>query len=95
MLAKKDLKNLANLAKLELRPEEINLYEKQLEEVLGYVAKINKLDLEKTEASLSGVEERNLVALRSDEVGVSDSSLIKQALHNKDNYVETPQVFER
>lgn len=94
MLSKKEVKNLANLAKLELSEEEITLYQKQLEEVLHYVEKINKLDLGKTKESLTGLSERGTTAPRFDRVGKSDASLISQALHNHDNYVITPQVFD-
>lgn len=95
MLSKTEVKNLADLAKLELSEEEINLYQHQLKDVLAYVEKINKLDLSKVKESLTGVEGRDIIPPRPDEIGKSDPSILKQAKMSKDNYVKSPHVFEK
>jgi len=93
-LSKKEILNLANLAKLKLSEDEINKYQKQLGDILNYVNKINELNLDKIKESTSGAE--NLVLeLREDIVKNSDSNLIKQAYKIENNYVVVPKVLDK
>ncbi len=93
-LSKKEILNLANLAKLKLSEDEINKYQKQLVDILNYVNKINELNLDKIKESISGAE--NLVLeLREDIVNNSDSKLIKQAYKIENNYVVVPKVLDK
>ncbi len=93
-LNKKEILNLASLAKLKLKEEEVILYQKQLEAVLGYVNKINELKLDNTKESLSGAE--NMVTeLREDIVKDSDPAIIKQAREIENNYIVVPQVLDK
>ena len=93
-LSKKEVLNLAHLAKLKLKNKEITLYQKQLRNVLNYIHKINELDLEEIKESVSGAE--NIVAqLREDLVHASQPDLRKQAQQNKDNYIVVPKVLDK
>ena len=93
-LSKKEILNLAKLAKLKLSEEEIILYQKQLRDILNYVHKINELDLAKIKESLSGAE--NMVTeLREDIVKDSEANIIKQARERKNNYIVVPKVLDK
>ncbi len=94
-LDKKQVKHLANLAKLQLSAEEIDIYSDQLTDVLGYVDKINKLDLDKIKESLTGVDESDIVPPRPDIVEDSQSEVIQQASELEDNYLVAPHVFDK
>ncbi len=94
-LDKKEIKHLADLAKLQLSKEEIATYADQLTDVLDFVDKINKLDLRKIKESLTGVDESDIVPPRPDQVEESDSDTIKQASELEDNYLLTPNVFDK
>ena len=93
-LSKKEILNLANLAKLKLSKEEIILYQKQLRDILNYVNKINKLDLAKIKESLSGAESM-VTELREDIVKDSEANIIKQARERKNNYIVVPKVLDK
>tara|TARA_B100001964_G_scaffold220166_1_gene262946 strand:- start:62 stop:349 length:288 start_codon:yes stop_codon:yes gene_type:complete len=93
-LSKKEILNLANLAKLKLKEEEIILYQKQLRSVLNYVNKIKELKLDKIKESISGVDSI-IGELREDLVKDSKQVLRKQALENKDNYIIVPKVLDK
>jgi aspartyl-tRNA(Asn)/glutamyl-tRNA(Gln) amidotransferase subunit C len=43
-LTREDVLHVAQLARLSLRPEEIDLFTRQLNDILGYVAKLQELD---------------------------------------------------
>ncbi|PWB38548.1 MAG: hypothetical protein C3F02_03425 [Parcubacteria group bacterium] len=92
-LSPRDVIKLAQLAKLDLSPAEIKIYQKQLVKVLDYVNKINKLKLDKIKESLTGTED-NLVGPRPDISQSSQPAVIKQAVL-QDGLVVSPEVFER
>ena len=48
-LSKKEVENIARLARLRLTPKEINQYSGQLSAILDYVKKMNEVDTEKVE----------------------------------------------
>lgn len=91
---KKDIIHLANLAKLELKEANIDTYKEQLSGVLSYVEKIDKLDLENIEESISGVGE-NAVPPRPDSVDASDPDILSQAADKDGDYLAAPNVFEK
>lgn len=91
---REQVKHLADLAKLDISEEELQSYNKDLQEILDYVAKINNLDLEDTKESLSGIEE-NAIGPRPDKVEKSDPELIKSASQIQDDYVAVPNVFNK
>lgn len=92
-LSKEEIEKLADLAKLQLSDEEINLYQEQLKDVLTYVEKINELDLEKIKESLTGAEDSKL-GPRPDKVEASQPEVIKQACQMEGEYMAAPKVFD-
>lgn len=91
---REQVKHLADLAKLDISEEQLQSYNKDLQEILNYVNKINNLDLENIKESLSGVED-NPVGPRPDKVESSDVEVIKSASQIKDGYVVAPNVFNK
>lgn len=61
-----DVKYTAELARLELSPEEQELFQTQLEDIVGYVEKISEVDIEGVPPMMHGREIVN--AFREDEV---------------------------
>ncbi|MFA5126927.1 MAG: Asp-tRNA(Asn)/Glu-tRNA(Gln) amidotransferase subunit GatC [Patescibacteria group bacterium] len=94
VLDKKDIQNLADLAKLKLSGREIRDYARQLDKVLAYFGKIKKLKLNQVKESLSGADERATV-WRQDQPKISDTSLLQQANMSADGYVVAPNVFKK
>ena len=92
-LDKKQIIALADLAKLDLSEEEIELYQEQLKDVLSYVDKIKDLDLTKVKESLTGIATGALP--RADKAKASVPDIIKQAGEIKDGYVVAPNVFSK
>ena len=91
---KEQVLHLANLAKLELKEEELESYNHQLQDILAYVEKINNLDLENVKESLSGVED-GAVGPRPDSVEKSYPEAIEQACQKDGDYVAVPNVFNK
>ena len=93
-LNKKDVQDLADLAKLNLSSQEIKDYARQLDRVLAYFGKIKKLKLDKVKGSLSGVDGQEN-AWRSDQPKISDNQLLQQASKLEDGYLVAPNVFKK
>ncbi len=92
-LDKKTIKNISDLAKLNLSAEELTSFQKQLSKILAYVDKINKLKLEKVPESLSGVNiERSF--WRADRVKIFKGKNLNQG-KSSDDLLRVPKVFDK
>jgi len=91
---KKQVLHLANLAKLNIKEEELESYNAKLQDILAYVEKINNLDLKDIKESLGGAEDSKL-GPRPDSVEDCSPSAISQACQKDGQYVATPNVFNK
>ncbi len=74
-ISREEVEYIAGLARLTLNEEEIELYSKQLSDILGYIDQLNELDVENVEP-MSHVldminvmrEDKHLPSLSRDEV---------------------------
>lgn len=64
-LERKDVEHVAKLARLEFSAEEIDIYTKQLADILGYVDKLKEADVEGVEPLAHGAHGGNV--FRDDE----------------------------
>ena len=84
-MSEKDVSHVATLAKLELTPEEIKKFQKQLSKVVDYIDELQEIDTQEVEPTsqttgLSGV-------YRIDEINPQYSLSQDEALSEKDNTV--------
>ncbi len=88
-----DVTYVADLARLQLSPEEIATFQKQLVDVLGYVSQLNEVDV--SHVSLLGEADLKN-RLRQDEIGASLTA--EQALANAprqdNNLFVVPKMVE-
>ena len=99
-ISREDVLRVAELAHLELTPDEIELYRGQLDEILVYIGKLEKLDVANVEpmaqvlfAAPSGEQPE----LRDDTVipcDVSDA-ILAQAPDAAKPFFRVPKVIER
>jgi aspartyl-tRNA(Asn)/glutamyl-tRNA(Gln) amidotransferase subunit C len=95
-LTRQEVEHIANLARLELTEKEKEKFTEQLSAVLGYVKKLQKVDLSKVEPTAQVTELKNVT--RPDEVKKCDektmAKLIASAPERVDNLVKVKAVFE-
>jgi aspartyl-tRNA(Asn)/glutamyl-tRNA(Gln) amidotransferase subunit C len=93
-----DVERVAELANVELTPEESGRMLRDLNAILDYVAELNELDTEGV-APLAQVSELNAVAtaLRSDEVkpSLDRAAVMSQAPESNGAFFKVPKVIER
>ncbi len=66
-ISKEDIKHVANLARLEVKPEEMDKLAKDMDNMVNMISKLQDLDLSNVDLALLG--ERNV--LREDEIAKS------------------------
>lgn len=93
-LTRKQVEEIAHLARLNLTPEELDRFGAQLDSVLGYVEKLNELDLDGVEptAHVLPVTDRG----RADEErpGLSPDDVEAMAPDFRAGSVRVPRILE-
>lgn len=93
-VSKKDVEYAAQLAKLSLTDEEEKSYEKDLNSILGYMEKLNKLNTDNADIIVNPVYIEN--RFREDEVeeSLDEKNVIKNSPQNLEEYIVVPKIIE-
>ena len=97
-ISEKDVRYVADLANLELTPDEIAHFVPQLDAILGHVDKLNELDTTSVEPMAQVVYEAEETAtLREDRdrPGFAPETALANAPDPGPGYFKVPKVFER
>ena len=92
---KDDIKHVAELARLELSDKELDVYGKQLSDILGYIEQLQEVNTDGIEptAQITGLEN----SWREDEARVWDDServnAINQAVEIEDEQIKVGRVL--
>lgn len=90
-----EVREVANLARLELTEDEINTYAGQLTKVLDYVALLDEVDTDGVEPMVHAVEQGNV--FRNDEVrpSLTREAALSNAPKTDGKYFQVPQVIDQ
>ncbi|HLX86027.1 MAG TPA: Asp-tRNA(Asn)/Glu-tRNA(Gln) amidotransferase subunit GatC [Terriglobales bacterium] len=99
-ISREDVLRVAELAHLELTPEEIELYRGQLDEILSYIGKLEKLDVSNVEPMaqvLFPAPDDRQPELRDDRLVPCDiaDAVLAQAPDAAKPFFRVPRVIER
>lgn len=88
------MRYIAQLARIALDPEEIDLFQQQLEDILGYVHQLNEVNVEGIEPTQHSVPVENV--MRDDEPEVCDvhESAMKNAPAAHQGQFVVPRIVE-
>jgi len=93
-ITKKEVEHVANLSRLDLTEQEVDIFTEQLNSILGFAEKLTELDTENVKPTSHALNITN--AFREDEV--RDSLPREKALQNapdqKDGQFKVPTVME-
>jgi len=87
---------VARLARIKLTSEEVSLFSRQLDGILGYVDKLNqKLDIQKETPPMSHPHDASN-SFRADEVKPSlpSEKVLANAPHKKGDFFKVPRIIE-
>lgn len=93
---KTDLKldHVANLARINLTPEEKERYGAQIGDVLAYIAQLNEVNIEGVEPTAHAFPVVNVWADDVPEPGLSTEDALRNAPEKRDNMFVVPRVVE-
>lgn len=93
-LTREDVLKLARLARLDLTDEEVELYRKELSDVLQYVAQLDEVDTDGLQPTTQVTGLKNV--MRKDQVqdyGVSPEELLKLAPQSQDGHIKVKRMI--
>jgi aspartyl-tRNA(Asn)/glutamyl-tRNA(Gln) amidotransferase subunit C len=93
-LSKKEVENIAKLARLELTDDEIKTYSEQLSDILGYVDQLQEVDTENVEITSQVTGLSNV--MREDKVEACENpeELVALAQESEDGLIKVKAVFD-
>jgi aspartyl-tRNA(Asn)/glutamyl-tRNA(Gln) amidotransferase subunit C len=98
-ISREDVLRVADLAYLDLTDAELEMYRKQIDEILEYIGKLNELDTSSVQpmAQVLADEQTADATLRDDVVAPCDIApeILKQAPDPEPPYFRVPKVIER
>ncbi|HBG61821.1 MAG TPA: Asp-tRNA(Asn)/Glu-tRNA(Gln) amidotransferase subunit GatB [Candidatus Omnitrophica bacterium] len=94
MISKEDVLNIASLSRIHLQDNEIDQLTKNLEDILEYIAKLEKLDVSNVEPTSHVLPIENVY--REDKVNSSlgQSAALKISTENQNGSFKVPKVIE-
>ncbi|MCX7988649.1 MAG: Asp-tRNA(Asn)/Glu-tRNA(Gln) amidotransferase subunit GatC [Thermodesulfovibrio sp.] len=93
-ISKEMVKHISLLSRLELKDEEIEVYQDQLSRILDYVEKLNEVNTENIEPTSHVLSLNNV--FREDMVGISLSreEVLRNAPDSTDKFFRVPKIIE-
>lgn len=91
---RKTVENVAKLARLQLTPEELDRYGKQLAAILDYIAKLEKLDVQGLEPLAQAVDTSNVFRDDTPRPGLARDAALQNAPEKNGDFFIVPKIVE-
>lgn len=88
-----DVRHVAKLSRLRLRDDEVHHFAEQLSHVMGYIAKINELDLEGVEPMSHPLAMSNVLREDHEQPGLPVETALANAPAKTPPFFEVPRVL--
>jgi aspartyl-tRNA(Asn)/glutamyl-tRNA(Gln) amidotransferase subunit C len=89
MVSRDEIKHLGWLSRLELTEEEISKYALQIEKIIGYLDKLDRISLSEIEPIRS---KKNIDALRKDRIEPFKGDPLHGSKYRKDGFIQGPRL---
>ena len=91
---RKTVENVAKLARLQLTPDELDRYGKQLGAILDYIAKLEKLDVKGLEPLAHAVDTANVFREDAVRPGLARDAALQNAPEKNGDFFIVPKIIE-
>ncbi len=93
-ISKEEVKHIALLARLELTPEQLEQFTRELDEIISYARKISSLDTENVKPTTHAMQVGNI--LREDEPrsSLSNEKALQNSPEKEGPYFKVPRLVE-
>ncbi|NPA52296.1 MAG: Asp-tRNA(Asn)/Glu-tRNA(Gln) amidotransferase subunit GatC [Aquificae bacterium] len=95
MLKKEDVIKVAQLAKLRLKEEEIELFSKQLPQIVSFVEKLSELDTEDVKPFYEVIEKTTPLREDIPQKGLTQEQALSNAPEAENGFFVVPRVVEK
>jgi len=89
-----DVAYVARLARLKLNEDETRLFQAQLEDIVGYVRKVQELNVAGVEPMSHGIPVRNVMRKDEPRDGLAREEALANAPLKRDNLFIVPKIVE-
>ncbi len=89
MVSKEEVKHLAWLARMELTDKELEVYTKQVEQIIGYLNTLDKISLENIKPLKTGID---YTKFREDDIVECKEDALSVVKNLKDKFVKAPKM---
>lgn len=94
MISKKDVKYVADLSRIHLRDDEIDRLTKDMENILGYIHKLDSLDVDQIQPTSHVLPLKNVY--REDKVrpSLTQQETLKISVEQQEGAFKVPKIIE-
>jgi len=92
MIDRETVLNVAKLSKLELTEEEVEVFSKQLGDILKFIEKLNELDTENVEPFYELINQDTPLREDTPKESLSQEEALKNAPQKEDGFFVVPRV---
>lgn len=89
-----DVKYVAQLAKIDLAPEQTARFQKQFQDILSYVEKLKKLNTDEVAVLSHAVSMENVFRDDKPKASLDITDVLKNAPQKKGNFFKVPRVIK-
>ena len=90
MLTREEVLHVADLARINIEEDEIDKYQKQLNDILNEMQRINEVDIKNEEILISPTLNKNVYR---EDIGITDNiDISKNAPKTNGNYIEIRRI---
>lgn len=93
-ISKDQVKHVANLARLAVTDEEVDMFTKQLDDIIKYAEQLNELDTEKVVPTTHVLDLKNVMRKDESRKWLTQEEALKNAPDKKDGQVRVPSVLD-
>ncbi len=91
-ISKKEVEHVAMLARLEFSEQELEEYTEKMNDILGYMDKLNQLDTSKVAATYHVLPINNVLREDKDRHYLDNETALKNAPDKKDGMFKVPRI---
>lgn len=93
-ISQEEIKKIALLSRLEVKDDHISTVEKELSDILSYVAELNELDLDSVEPMAHAVPLHNVFREDEERPSLAHDLALSNAPESEEGYFKVPRVVQ-
>lgn len=92
-ISKEEVQKIAKLSKLKLSDKEIDLYSKQMSQIIDYVSQLNNVDTSNIKPLSSVIDNNNVIRKDNIKPSLDKSITLKNAPESDEEFIYVPKII--